>query len=78
MQQVKNATGMSASQMNSEKELQLAMDMIGKENGTYESSQDAVNALSKFYGTGDIVYPERFKQKVPQQNQGWSSVEVNP
>ena len=79
------ATGMSASQMNSEKEFQIALKTLTDPDSTYEAAQDQLNLLSRKYGTGQPIFPERlrFKQQAAQQQglpnvQGWSAEEVNP
>ena len=83
LQDFKNATGMSASQMNSDAELQNALKTLTDPNSTYEAAQDQANLLSRKYGTGQPIFPERlkFKQQAAQQQnlpnaQGWSIEEA--
>lgn len=68
LQDFKNATGMSASQMNSDRELQTAMNTLSDPSSTYESTQDALNFLSKKYGTGDLPVPERAAELEAQKS----------
>lgn len=48
----KNASGLSASQMNTEKEQQLALSVFGDTGGFYESNKSALENLAREYGTG--------------------------
>jgi hypothetical protein len=48
----KNASGLSASQMNTEKEQELALSVFGDTGGFYEANKSALENLAREYGTG--------------------------
>ena len=66
LQKFKNATGLSASQMNSDKELSAVMKALTDPSLTYEAAQDQMNYLSKHYGNGQALYPDRLRTKAAQ------------
>ena len=63
IQDIKTATGMSAGQLNSNFELQNMLDTVTNPNSSYEAVQDQLNTMSKKFGTGEAIFPERLKAK---------------
>lgn len=63
IQDIKTATGMSAGQLNSNFELQNMLDTVTNPNSSYEAVQDQLNTMSKKFGTGEAIFPERLKFK---------------
>lgn len=63
LQDIKTATGMSAGQLNSNFELQNMLDTVTNPNSSYEAVQDQLNTMSKKFGTGEAIFPERLKAK---------------
>jgi hypothetical protein len=63
IQDIKNATGMSAGQLNSNFELQNMLATVTDPNSSYEAVQDQLNTLSQKFGTGEAIFPERIKLK---------------
>jgi hypothetical protein len=63
IQDIKTATGMSAGQINSNFELQNMLDTVTNPNSSYEAVQDQLNTMSKKFGTGEAIFPERLKFK---------------
>ena len=59
IQDIKTATGMSAGQLNSNFELQNMLDTVTNPNSSYEAVQDQLNTMSKKFGTGEAIFPER-------------------
>jgi hypothetical protein len=76
---IKNATGMSAGQLNSNFELQNMLATVTDPNSSYEAVQDQLNTLSQKFGTGEAIFPERLKLK-QQANmvQGQAPVTTQP
>ena len=54
-QSIKNATGMSAQQMNSNVELQTFLKSLGDPKNDYESNMEIIKNLSKKFGTGEVA-----------------------
>lgn len=54
-QAIKNATGMSAQQMNSNVELQTFLKALGDPRNDYEANIEILKNLSKKYGTGEVA-----------------------
>lgn len=54
-QAIKNATGMSAQQMNSNVELQTFLKALGDPKNDYEANMEIIKNLSKKYGTGEVA-----------------------
>jgi hypothetical protein len=52
---IKNATGMSAQQMNSNAEMQLYLNAATNPKLSYEANMDALKNLDKLYGLGDVA-----------------------
>jgi hypothetical protein len=52
---IKNATGMSAQQMNSNAEMQLYLNAATNPQLSYEANLDALKNLDKLYGLGDVA-----------------------
>jgi hypothetical protein len=79
IQDIKNATGMSAGQLNSNFELQNMLATVTDPNSSYEAVQDQLNTLSQKFGTGEAIFPERLKLK-QQANmvQGQAPVTTQP
>jgi hypothetical protein len=63
IQDIKTATGMSAGQLNSNFELQNMLDTVTNPDSSYEAVQDQLNTMSKKFGTGEAIFPERLKFK---------------
>lgn len=63
IQDIKNATGMSAGQLNSNFELQNMLATVTDPDSPYEAVQDQLNTLSQKFGTGEAIFPERLKAK---------------
>lgn len=63
IQDIKNATGMSAGQLNSNFELQNMLATVTDPKSSYEAVQDQLNTLSQKFGTGEVIFPERLKLK---------------
>jgi hypothetical protein len=63
IQDIKNATGMSAGQLNSNFELQNMLATVTDPDSPYEAVQDQLNTLSQKFGTGEAIFPERLKFK---------------
>lgn len=51
---IKEATGMSAQQMNSNVELQTFLKALGDPKNDYESNMEIIRELSKKFGTGEV------------------------
>lgn len=64
---VKEATGMSSQEMNSNVELQTFLDSISNPRSTYEANYNMASNLSKLYGSGKVGRKEYGdKQKAPK------------
>jgi hypothetical protein len=70
---IKNATGMSAQQMNSNAEMQLYLNAATNPKLSYEANMEALANLDRLYGLGDIakdIQSGNKKQKQPTQTRG--------
>lgn len=54
-QAIKNATGMSAQQMNSNVELQTFLRSLGDPKNSYEANMEIIANLSRRFGTGEVA-----------------------
>lgn len=53
IQDIKNATGMTAQQMNSDRDIQLLLDMVGDPTASYQSFTGSLKSLRGKYGAGN-------------------------
>lgn len=53
LQDIKSATGMTAQQMNSDRDMQLLLDMVGDPTASYQAFTGSLKSLRGKYGTGN-------------------------
>lgn len=68
---IKTATGMSASQMNSNAEMQMYLKAATDPNLTYEANMTALKNLDKTFGLGIMKETEPPKKKTATTSSGW-------
>jgi hypothetical protein len=69
---IKEATGMSAQQMNSNVELQTFLKALGNPENDYESNMAILQNLSRKFGTGEVA-----RAKSAPQGGGWQIEQVD-
>jgi hypothetical protein len=67
---IKNATGMSAQQMNSNAEMQLYLNAATNPQLSYEANLDALKNLDKLYGLGNVAKDIEKELKNPAKPSG--------
>ncbi len=67
---IKNATGMSAQQMNSNAEMQLYLNAATNPQLSYEANLEALKNLDRLYGLGDVAKQIETEMKKPQKPSG--------
>jgi hypothetical protein len=67
---IKNATGMSAQQMNSNAEMQLYLNAATNPKLSYEANMDALRQLDKLFGIGTVAKQIEEEKKNPKKPSG--------
>ncbi len=67
---IKNATGMSAQQMNSNAEMQLYLNAATNPKLSYEANMDALRQLDKLFGIGTVAKQIEEEKKNPKKPTG--------
>jgi hypothetical protein len=67
---IKNATGMSAQQMNSNAEMQLYLNAATNPQLSYEANLDALKNLDSLYGLGNVAKEIEKELKNPAKPSG--------
>lgn len=75
-QAIKEATGMSAQQMNSNVELQTFLKALGDPTNDYESNIEIIRNLSRKFGTGEV--DAAYGQEAPQPKDDLSQLLNDP
>lgn len=67
---IKNATGMSAQQMNSNAEMQLYLNAATNPQLSYEANMEALKNLDRLYGLGNVAKDIESEMKKPKKSSG--------